>query len=375
MKAKQSILLMLLALLACCLLAGCGHDKAEAENTGDLRKLELADFRNNKVDLKGVIGSQGRKVLIGVSLDTLKEPVWKLQRDSLVAVAKQSDADIRVMQANSDDQVQLSQIDQLIAEGVDVLIIAPHDAKMLTGVAEKAHAAGVKVIAYDRMISGSDIDFYIGIDNEKVGQLQAQTVLDKAKSGKVVYIGGAETDPNAILFHAGAMKTLAKSPSMQVVADSYTPNWSSEIAYNSALAALEANGDVKAMLCANDGTAMGALAAIEKMGIKPESIVITGLDAELAACQRIVEDKQTMTVYKQPVKLSQEAVKTAIALAKGEQAEKTGDMNNGFKNVPVYLVDPVAVTKDNMMDTIIKDNYYTLDDVYKNIPQGQRPSR
>lgn len=359
------------------LMVGCATESNEQSTIvkNNLKDYELDNYSKNSDELsKTNILKDNEKIKIGLSLDSLKEPVWQRTKQLLIEKAEKADADILVEQANSDDNVQLSQIDKLIAEGVNVLIIVPHDGEVCAQAVEKAHDAGIKVIAYDRLIRNSDVDEYVAIDNYKVGVCQAQEVMKTVKSGNIAYIGGSPTDNNAVLFRQGAMDTLKNNSNLTIVMDEYSADWKSEIAYDNVLNLLNTSTDIEAIVCANDGTASGAIAALKKFNMDGK-IPVTGLDSELAACQRIVEGKQFMTVYKPADKLTDTAIDTAIKMAKGESVNSNGETDNGKIKVPSVLVDPVVITKDNMMDTIIKDNYHSYDEVYANVPENERPAK
>ena len=359
-------------------LIGCGvntNEKTDSKMNNNLAEYELDNYKNNIDELsKTNILKDGEKVRIGISMDSLKEPVWKTTKKLLVEKSEALGAEVLVEQANSDDNVQLSQIDKLIAEGVNVLIIVPHDGEICAQAVQKAHAAGIKVIAYDRLIKNSDVDLYVAIDNYKVGQFQAEEMMKNVKSGNIAYVGGSPTDNNAVLFRQGAMDTLERNADINIVMDEYTEEWKSEIAYDNVLKFLNTSTDVQGIVCANDGTATGAISALKKFNMDGK-IPVTGLDSELVACQRIVEGTQLMTVYKPAEPLAQATADAAIKFAKGEKVNTNNVTNNGKINVPSCLLDPVAVTKDNIMDTVIKDNYHGYDEVYENVPENERPKK
>lgn len=269
----------------------------------------------------------------------------------------------------------MNMVEILIAEGVNVLVIAPHDGEVCAQAVEKAHDAGIKVISYDRLIKNSDLDLYISFDNVKIGELQATELLKKVPSGNIAYVGGSQTDNNAILFRQGAMNIVSKNKDkVNVVMDKYSADWKADEAYKNVTALLEQRKDINGIIAANDGTASGSIAALEKFGLDSK-VYVTGQDAELAACQRIVEDKQLMTIYKPAKILAEKTVELAIKMAKGENVEINNKVFNGKVEVPSYLIEPIVVTKDNMMATVIKDGFNNYEDVYKNVPKDKRPKQ
>lgn len=358
------------------LLTGCSKGvKTENNESSKLSQYELENFEKNfKSTDKPKNVSNNKKIVVGFSMDSLKEPIWKKNRDLFISKVKELGGEVRVEEANSDDKLQLSQIDKLIAEGVNVLVVAPHDGVVSAEAVDKAHAAGIKIIAYDRLIKNSDVDLYIAIDNLKVGELQATEMLKKVSSGNIAYVGGSQSDNNAILFREGAMKVLSENKNINIVMDKYSPDWKADEAYKNVMDLLSQRTDISGIVCANDGTASGAIAALEKFNLAGK-VYVTGLDSEVAACQRIVEGTQLMTIYKPVNTIAEKAAELAVKMAKGENIETNNKVFNGKVDVPSYLVDPIVVNKDNMMDTVIKDGFNKYEDVYKNVPEDKRPKQ
>lgn len=375
-KSISKILGVILSMTLALSFLGCESSKVNKKTTAkDLSNYELSSYQENIDSLASNNKLlDGEKVIIGFSLDSLKEPIWRKNKDSFIEKATELGAEVRVEQANSDDWLQLSQIDKLIAAGVNVLVVAPHDGEISAEAVEKAHNAGIKIIAYDRLIKNSDVDLYVSIDNYKVGELQAKELLKSVNSGNVAYIGGAPTDSNAIVFRDAAMNVLKENKDINIVMDKYSTDWKVEEAYNNMLELLNTNSDIKGIVCANDGTASGAIAALDKFSLSGK-IPVTGLDSELSACQRIVEGKQLMTIYKPSIEISNKAAELAVKMAKGESIETGSTIFNGKINVPSYFVEPIVVTKENMIDTVVKNNFHSLEDVYKNVPENQRPKQ
>src|SRR5215831_3523074 len=150
----------------------------------------------------------GKKIRIGFSMDTLKEERWHRDRDLLVARARELGAEVLVQAANGSDALQNAQAENLLTQGVDVLLVAPHNGKTAAVIVEAAHRAGVPVIAYDRLIRDADVDLYVSFDNVRVGELQAEYLVRRRPTGNYVLVGGAPTDNNALLFREGQLKVL-----------------------------------------------------------------------------------------------------------------------------------------------------------------------
>lgn len=310
-----------------------------------------------------------KKILIGLSLDTLKEERWQRDRDLFVKAAEARGAKVLVQAANSDDALQNSQAENLLTQGVQVLVVVPHNAKTTATIVESAHKMGVPVIAYDRLISDADLDYYVTFDPVKVGELQAEYALRHKPKGNYVLIGGAPTDNNAALARKGQLGVLQPAidkGDIKVVADQWAKDWQAVEALKIMENALTRNhNQVDAVVVSNDGTAGGAIQALGEQKLLGK-VLVTGQDADLAACQRIVEGSQTMTVYKPIEALATRAADLAVKLAKKEAVtEPTKPVNNGRKDVPSILLEPIQVDKANLDATVIKDGYQKREDVYK----------
>jgi D-xylose transport system substrate-binding protein len=306
-------------------------------------------------------------VVIGLSLGTLREERWLMDRDYILQRATELNAIVNVESADSDAEKQISQIEKLVAKGVKAIIVVPQDAEKLAAVVSTAHSRGVHIIAYDRLIKNADLDLYISFDNEKVGELEAQGILDVVNKGKFAYIGGAPTDNNAYLLKTGTMRVLdplIKKGDIILVVNEFTPDWRPDEAYKTIKRYLDTGGKLDAVVAANDGTAFGVIQALKEKGLDGK-VPVSGQDAELAALQRIVQGTQTVTVYKPIKALSFKAVELALQMVAGKPIETNAKLNNGQIDVPAYYLNPVAVTKTNITDTIIKDNFHTYDEIYK----------
>ncbi len=316
------------------------------------------------------------RIRIGLSMDTLKEERWQHDRDLFVERAKELGADVLVQAADGDDKVQTQQAENLLTQGVNVLVVIPHNGEIAASIVEASHRQNVPVVSYDRLIRNSEPDLYISFDNEKVGELQARYLIERAPRGNYVLIGGAPTDNNATLFRKGQMNILKPAidrGDIKVVADQWARDWlASEALRHTENALTQSNNNVVAVVVSNDGTAGGAIQALEeqKLGGK---VLVSGQDADLAALQRIIAGTQSMTVYKPVAQLARRAAEAAVALARHEKVESTSAINNGKVDVPSVLLDPIVVDKNNIVDTVIKDGYQKLEDVYRNVPLDQRP--
>jgi D-xylose transport system substrate-binding protein len=320
----------------------------------------------------------GEKVYIGFSMDTLKEERWQRDKQLVEAKAAELGAQLDVQVANGDDAVQTKQCDNLLTKGVDVLIVAPHNSEIASSIVEKAHAQGVPVISYDRLIKNSDVDLYVSHQVEKMGEMQADYALKHAPKGNYVLIGGAPTDNNALLLRKGQMNILKPAidrGDVKVISDQFAKEWKAEEAQRITEDSLtKTNKDLQAIVASNDGTAGGAISALQAAGIADGKVLVTGQDAQLDAIQRIAKGTQTMTIYKPIKPLADSAVDSAVKLIHGESLNTPDKVNNGKIDVPSILQQPQAVDKTNLDDTVVKDGYHKCEDVYKDVPGHQCPT-
>jgi D-xylose transport system substrate-binding protein len=318
----------------------------------------------------------GETVRIGFSMDTLKEERWQRDKQLVEARAREVGAEINVQVANSDDAVQTKQCDNLLSLGMDVLIVAPHNGEIAASIVEAAHRQGVPVISYDRLIRNADVDLYVSHQVERMGEMQAQYALERAPKGNYVLVGGAPTDNNAMLMRKGQMNILQPAVDrgdIQIVSNLFAKDWRADEALRITEDAItKTNGNIKAVVASNDGTAGGAISALEAARLVGK-VIVTGQDAQLDAVQRIAAGTQSMTIYKPIKPLADSAVDNALKLARGEQLSAPDRISNGKIDVPSILHTPTAVDKNNLAETVIRDGYHKLEDVYKDVPRDQWP--
>jgi D-xylose transport system substrate-binding protein len=318
-------------------------------------------------------------IRIGLSLDTLQGQRWGDERDIMVQKAASLGATVTTFSASSVDATQISQIENLISQKVDVIIVVAHDGTAVAPVIFEAQKAGIKVIAYDRMTSSSTPDLYLSFDSVKVGTYVAQYVVDAALKqtkgvANIAYVGGSPTDNNAYLVEQGAMSVLdplVKAGKIRLVYNEFTANWDGSIAYANFKKFLDGGGKVDGVVTAYDELAFGVIQALAEHHLDGK-IPVSGQDAELEAVQRIVLGTQLMTVYKPGRLLAEKAVEAAVDFANGKTPATTGTVNNKTADIPSYLFDSFPVTKDTIQDTVIKDGQYTVAQVYgTTTPTGQ----
>lgn len=357
---RRSIPVVLLFVLS--LIVGACVSSNESNSTGATRKKK----------------GPNDPIVIGFSMDTLKEERWQRDKDLIEKRAKELGMQVLVQVANSDDNLQIKQAENLLTQNVDVLIVAPHNAEVAASIVEAAHRQGVPVISYDRLIKNSDVDLYISHQVIKIGEMQAKYLLDHVnkKPASFVIVGGSPTDNNALLLHQGQMNILQPAidrGDVKIVADQYAKEWQASAALNIVENALtQAKNQVDAVVASNDGTARGAVQALEGQNLAGR-VLVSGQDADLASLKLIIEGKQTMTIYKSIQPLANGAVDAAIKLARGESVTSSDSLDNGFKKVPAILLEPVAVDRNNLVSTIVKDGYHTLAEICAGLPPEKCP--
>lgn len=333
------------------LLGGCGEKNQEPEE-----KQETVSYEEEE-----------KNISIGVSFDSFVIERWLRDRDAFVAAADSLGAEVNVQNANGDVKEQIEQLRYLIKKQVDVLVVVAVDCMALSGIVQEAGDAGIPVISYDRLIQNADTDLYISFDNEKVGEYMAEALVDAVpEGGEIFMLQGPEEDNNVKLVRQGFEKIINKS-SLKVVYQSNCQGWLAEQSVEALNEGLEAFPDVKGIMCGNDDIAsqvVNTLAETRRAG----SLAVVGQDGDVAACQRIVEGTQNMTAYKSVESLAELAAQMAVKLAEGEDLGLDGQtMNDGSYDVPCYLLDPVAVTSENMDEVIVDGGIHSRDDVYLNV--------
>lgn len=274
-------------------------------------------------------------------------------------IAQLGDYTVLYSNADQDAAKQQSQAEAALASGASVLVLNPVDSAAAVSIVLAANAQNVPVIAYDRWVAGGDLAYYISFDNERIGTLQAQAMIDELDAtnakGGVLMVSGSPTDNNATEFKRGATAVIEAS-GYQVLADYDTPSWSSNLAQDWVSGQIIEYGDrISGIYAANDGTAGGAIAALKAANIEPFPIV-TGQDAELAAIQRIVSGDQYMTVYKDVRAQARLAAEIAVKLLTGGTI--TAPLT--FEGVPTSFLDVDVITVANVTETVVADGIYTV---------------
>jgi D-xylose transport system substrate-binding protein len=265
--------------------------------------------------------------------------------------------------ADGDATKQQQQAESALAAGADVLVLDAFDTQAAVSIVRSANSQDVPVISYDRLIAGGELAYYISFDNELVGDLQATEFVRALEaegkgSGGVLLVNGSPTDSNATQFKDGARRVIDASD-LRVLAEYDTPGWSPEKAQEWVAGQIAQYGDqIDGVYAANDGVAGGAISALKAGNVSPFPIV-TGQDAELTAIQRILTGDQQMTVYKAIRPQAERAAEVAVALIEGEEIVAPLEI----QGTPATLLEPVAVTIENIMETVVADGFWTIEDI------------
>jgi D-xylose transport system substrate-binding protein len=361
---KRSILSLVAAGAAVLALGACGSDDSST-STGTSSAASTGAATSGG-------GTSGKIALLLPETKTARyesqdRPLFEKKMKALCP-----DCQIVYSNADQDASKQQSQAEAAITEGVKVMVLDPVDAASAATIVNRAKQSKIPVISYDRLVSDAPVDYYISFDNEKVGKLQGDALVKKLADdgnpkGPIIKINGAPTDNNAKLFKQGSNDALAQA-GVQISKQYDTPDWSPDKAQQEMEQGITAVGKdkIKGVYAANDGTAGGAIAAMKSAGMDPQKIPTTGQDAELAAIQRIIAGTQFMTVYKAIKPEAETAAQLAYDLLQGNKPAAdvvNGQTDNGGGQIPSVLLQPVEVTQDNIQDTIIKDGFWTVDQI------------
>lgn len=343
MKRKLTFILCLLLLLTACGSASQKHNTAQTQ--------------------------EEQKIQIGMSFDSFVIERWQRDRDVFVSTAKELGAEVNVQNANGDLAEQKKQIDYFIEKDMDVIVIICVDSDGLRTSVNKAKEKGIKVIAYDRLIKDSDVDLYISFDNTRVGEMMAEALIDQGLAeGSVLMLGGSTADNNVSLVEGKFRRTMQENK-VTILDSFHADGWLAELAAEYIYEHMDTVFKADAIMCGNDDIASRVVPALAERRLAGK-VLVTGQDADLEACQRIVEGTQLMTVYKPVEKLAQRAAECAVALAQGQKitGEDVTMLDNGNFLVPYVGLEPISVTKENINDVIINSGFHLKEDVYLNVP-------
>ncbi len=320
----------------------------------------------------------GKHVIrIGLLLDSVVVERWHRDRDIFSAKAKELGAEVIVQNCNEDNATQEQQIREMANDGVDVLVVIPYDKDGLSDDIRAVRKKGIPVLSYDRLIRNAGVDLYVSFDNVRVGDLMGSELLKKVPKGRYVIINGSPLDNNSALFNQGyrdALSDALQKNAISILSETWAEAWRPENAYTVVHDLLVENKQIDAVIAANDGLAGGAIRALAENRLAG-LIPVVGHDADLSACQRIAEGTQYLTVYKPIKELAQSAAIAAVQLARGEVPEAGDSIGDGSGDVPYIKFQPILVTRENLVQTVIRDGFHSYDDVFRNVPESDRPAR
>jgi len=325
------------------------------------------NFMNNGIEPPKLDPEEAKKPMIGLSIDSMVIERWHRDVDIIKTRGEELGFQVEVVNAYEDGDKQVDQLRSLIKEGAKALLILPHEKDKLTEVVEEAKKQGIIVIAYDRLITDADVDAYVSFDNVAVGEAIAEAMVEAVPEGNYVIINGAPSDNNSAMVHQGFFNVLQPridSGAIQVIHETWAVNWREEFAYSALARLLQEEEQVDAVLCANDLLAEGAISALAEYGLAGD-VPVAGQDANISACQRIVEGKQLMTVYKPLKNLAEGSVELVYSLLEGGTLSNQETINDGSYEVPYVKFDVIPVTVENMRETVIKDFFHSEEDVYR----------
>lgn len=307
-------------------------------------------------------------VEVGFLIHSFVKERWEKDKDYFVENVRKLGGTVKVMDANNDASKQLAQAKELLANGVDVLVVVPVDQFAAAEIVKEAHAKNVKVISYDRMIKNCKLDYYVSTDNVAIGSLQANYLTTIKPKGNYALIGGAIGDNNSQLLYLGqrnVLQPLVEKGDINIVYNEFTQEWGEEEGYEQATKLLKNYKNIDAIIAGNDAIAMGVIKALKEAG-KEGQVLLAGMDADLRNLQEIVAGHQTCTVYKPYEKLAATAADLAVKMAKSEECENTYQtVSNGEKLVPTYFYTGMIVNRENLKLTVISEGYQKEEEVFK----------
>lgn len=332
--------------------------------------LSLVSCKNHTEPVEEKKKEKNDKIQIGITFDSFVIERWEREKDVFVSIAKELGAEVNVQNANGNIEAQKEQIDYFIDKHMDVIVIIGMDSDGIRDNVERAIDNGIKVIAYDRLITDTPVDLYISFDNEMVGKLMGESLVQNGidKDSSVIMLGGPLTDNNVKLVESGFMKVMEDN-GVTILDSIHCDNWRAEIAGTYIYEHLDTVMKADAIMCGNDNIASQVIHALAEKR-KAGQILVVGQDADLEACQRIVEGTQLMTVYKPVEKLAKMAAEYAVMMGRGDEI-KGSEVNilaNGNYTVPYIKLNPISVTEKNMNEVIVADGFHLKEDVYLYVP-------
>lgn len=313
------------------------------------------------------IGCQSKHPKIGILIHSYDNERWIKDKDYLVENLTQMGAEVLLEEAGNDQQKQIMQAQEMINNGAKVLIVVPIDQDRAAEIVERAHKADVKVIAYDRLINGCNLDYYVSTNSVNTGELQAKHLLSLQPKGNYALIGGSKIDNNSARLFLGQMNIFQPLMEKGDVILSYSEfgeAWTKEDGYRQAKIIMEKYADgLTGIICGNDNQALGAIEALKEAGLDGR-VMIAGQDAELESIHAIKKGLQTCTILKPLQETALVTAELAVAVARNKKpVQQFSTESNGKVLVKSILIDASMVHKDNIEQTVVKSGFHSLSDI------------
>ncbi len=311
------------------------------------------------------------QITIGFSVatDTFILERWYKDMKVFSGAANDLGANVVVQLSAGGTKEQISQINYLVEQNIDILVVIAHDTDMIAGAIKQIRDSGIPVIAYDRLIMGVPVDAFISFDNREVGRQFGRALVSAVPSGNYVIVNGAVTDSNSYEVNAGLHEILTpyvEKKQVRIVHETWLKEWSFDEALEELGPLFERGIQIDAISCANDQIAAAAIQLLSERRLAGK-VAVVGQDAELINCQRIVEGVQLMTVYKPIGKLAARAAELAVSIVNQNPLPHDFLMDNrSSAKIPSYVEKPIAVYSYNMDEIVIKDGFHSAEDVYRN---------
>jgi len=327
---------LLVLFLIASLVAACGQ--APAKSTGENKSSQAQP-------------ATPKKIKIGVSVATMQESVYSFMKKAMDDNKDKDGVEILWTSADNREEKQLSDVENLLSQGIDVLVLHAVNTGAAANLVAKAAAKNVPVVAMDRLPENAKVALYVTADSKKVGQIQAEFLAKQLNGrGNVIILEGEAGNGVARDITAGNKEVLAKYPDIKIVVDQAHKSWARDLAMATTETALtKYNNNIQGILANNSGMAMGAVQALINKKLNGKVVVI-GSDADLDACQAIIKGDLSADVDKMPYELGLASYKAALALAKHEEVKGDITVKNGQYDVPVRLTPVKLITKDNVME-------------------------
>lgn len=327
------------------------------------------------------------KITIGLLINAGNPELRQRDEQYFNGQAMAMGAQVVRLTSDGTQESQNKQAEDLLNEGVDVLVVMPQDAQGAAAIVKSAREKNVPVISYGNLIADSDLNMCVTFNPEQIGYIQALGVLQYASKGNFVLLGAPVTDKNSAAIRAGQLLAIkeheqSSGNKITILAEPFLEKGNSDEAKAKTAELLAKFKNVNAIIASTNEMAAGVIEALKDAKLQGK-VFVSGQDADLAACQRIAEGTQAVTVFKSPKKIAPIAAEAAVRLARGESMDSIAaavklplsKLNNGSKDVPSLLVDPSPITSENVLTVIVKERIFPMDKVYANVPKDKWPKK